>query len=56
MKKCGHLYYAYCQKCNSLKLKRDMHYILTNNYNPKILCFLCDDCFSRFLEEYEMSM
>lgn len=56
MKQCRHLYYAYCQKCNSFKQKKDMHYILTNNYNPKVLCFLCDDCFAKFCDEYEISM
>lgn len=56
MKECRHLYYAYCQKCDACSPKKEMHYILTNNYNPKILCFLCDECFADFCENYEISM
>lgn len=48
---CSNKQYAYCAKCDKLMRKLDMNAIKVGNYNPKILCFLCEDCFISLLDE-----
>ena len=48
---------AHCQKCRKYALKRNLRPIYSGRTsdNPKIICFLCEECFVRFLEDYEIS-
>jgi hypothetical protein len=55
----AHNWYSVCPKCHKRLLKRDMQPLYTAKFSslpPKILCYLCEDCFVEFLEEYGVSM
>lgn len=54
-----HNWYAFCPKCKERFLKRDMRPIFTAEtryHTPKVLCYLCENCFLEFLEKYDVGM
>lgn len=52
-----HMWYASCARCGIVQLKRDMRplYTAPTRYqSPRILCHLCEACFFRLLDEWEI--
>lgn len=51
-------YITICAKCGSERLKRHMNCILVRQRsgNPVTLCYLCESCFVRLMDELEVSM
>ena len=52
----AHNWYASCAKCGERDMKRNMIALRIGNYNPKLLCWLCQSCFCALLDELEVCM
>lgn len=48
---------GYCAGCGKEMLKKHMVTVSIKRHyrNPKTLCHMCEDCFSKFLDQYEVS-
>lgn len=49
--------YSHCAGCGRTHRKRDMHPLYTavsSSMPPKILCYLCPDCFLQLLDGFSM--
>ena len=55
----AHNWYAVCPKCKERFMKREMKPLFvseTRYHPPKILCYLCTNCFLEILDEWEIGM
>nr|DAQ00373.1 MAG TPA: transcription factor IIS-like protein [Caudoviricetes sp.] len=46
-----------CPRCGRTQLKRMMRPLYTaesSSMPPRLLCYMCENCYLRFLEEYEI--
>lgn len=52
-----HNWYSPCAQCGRIGLKREMQAIHTGRSSmpPKLLCYLCESCYCKWLEELEIN-
>ena len=52
----ANMHMAHCAKCGTYDRKSSMVGIYSSRFScPKILCYMCEDCYAAFLDEHELT-